>query len=59
MRYLVRLTNSQGYMPRDVKMLQAKIRELLGSAEKIRRGFGKPTNSLRRSGIQQQVLNEI
>ncbi len=35
MRYLVRLTNSQGYTPRDVKMLQAKIRELLGSAEKI------------------------
>src|SRR5260370_41806695 len=35
MRYLVRLTNSQGYTPRDVKMLQAKIRELLGSPEKI------------------------
>jgi len=35
MRYLVRLANSQGYTPRDVKMLQAKIRELLGSAEKI------------------------
>src|SRR5260370_14991383 len=35
MRYLVRLTNSQGYTPRDVKMLQAKIRELLGSADKI------------------------
>ena len=35
MRYLVRLTNSQGYTPRDVKVLQAKIRELLGSAEKI------------------------
>jgi len=35
MRYLVRLANSQGYMPRDVEMLQAKIRELLGSADKI------------------------
>ncbi len=35
MRYLVRLANSQGYTPGDVKMLQAKIRELLGSAEKI------------------------
>jgi predicted metal-dependent hydrolase len=35
MRYLVRLANSQGYTPRDVKMLQAKIRELLGSGDKI------------------------
>jgi len=35
MRYLVRLANGQGYTPTDVKMLQAKIRELLGSAEKI------------------------
>ncbi len=35
MRYLVRLANSQGYTPRDVEMLQAKIRELLGSADKI------------------------
>jgi hypothetical protein len=35
MRYLVRLANGQGYTPTDVKMLQAKIRELLGSADKI------------------------
>jgi len=35
MRYLVRLTNNQDYLPRDVKMIQTKIRELLGSAEKI------------------------
>src|SRR5712691_4761886 len=35
MRYLVRLANNQGYMPKDVKRIQAKIRELLGSAEKI------------------------
>jgi hypothetical protein len=35
MRYLVRLANSQGYTPTDVEMLQAKIRELLGSADKI------------------------
>ena len=35
MRYLVRLANSQGYSPRDVKVLQANIRELLGSADKI------------------------
>jgi predicted metal-dependent hydrolase len=34
-RYLVRLANNQGYSPRDVKMIQAKIRELLGSADKI------------------------
>ena len=35
MRYLVRLANSQGYTPRNVKTLQAKIRELLGSADKM------------------------
>ena len=35
MRYLVRLANNQGYTPKDVKMIQAKIRELLGSPEKI------------------------
>jgi len=35
MRYLVRLANNQGYTPKDVKMLQVKIRELLGSADKI------------------------
>ncbi|TMI21005.1 DUF309 domain-containing protein [Candidatus Bathyarchaeota archaeon] len=35
MRYLVRLANNQDYLPKDVKMMQAKIRELLGSAEKI------------------------
>ena len=35
MRYLVRLANSRDYTPRDVKMLQAKIRELLGSGDKI------------------------
>jgi len=35
MRYLVRLANSQGHTPRDVKMLQAKIRKLLGSRDKI------------------------
>src|SRR5437667_10291621 len=35
MRYLVRLANSQGYTPRVVEVLQARIRELLGSADKI------------------------
>jgi len=35
MRYLVRLANSQGYSPSDVKVLQAKIRKLLGSTDKI------------------------
>ena len=35
MTYLVRLVNNQDYLPKDVKMMQAKIRELLGSAEKI------------------------
>jgi hypothetical protein len=35
MRYLARLANNQGYAPRDVKMIQAKIRELLGSPDKI------------------------
>ncbi len=34
-RYLARLANNQGYTPKDVKMIQAKVRELLGSAEKI------------------------
>ena len=31
----MRLANNQGYTPRDVKILQGKIRELLGSADKI------------------------
>ena len=31
----MRLANNQDYLPKDVKMMQAKIRELLGSAEKI------------------------
>jgi hypothetical protein len=35
MRYLVRLANAQGYTPKDVKTLQTRIRELLGSADKI------------------------
>ncbi len=35
MRYLVRLDNNRAYAPKDVKMLEAKIRELLGSADKI------------------------
>jgi uncharacterized protein len=35
MRYLVRMANEQGYAPKDVKMIQTKIRELLGSADKI------------------------
>ncbi len=35
MRYLVRLVNNQGYTPKDVKTLQGRIRELLGSADKI------------------------
>ncbi|HLC10699.1 MAG TPA: DUF309 domain-containing protein [Candidatus Bathyarchaeia archaeon] len=35
MRYLVRLANIQGYTPKDVKMMQEKIRELLGSEDKI------------------------
>jgi uncharacterized protein len=35
MRYLVRLANNQGYTPQDVKMVQGKVRELLGSADKI------------------------
>ena len=35
MRYLVRLDNNQAYAPKDVRMLEAKIRELLGSADKI------------------------
>lgn len=35
MRYLVRLANSQGRTPKDAKALQSKIRELLGSADKM------------------------
>jgi hypothetical protein len=35
MRYLVRLANNQGYTPKDVKMMQEKIRELLGSQDQI------------------------
>jgi hypothetical protein len=35
MRYLVRLANNKGYLPKDVKMIQEKIRELLGSEDKI------------------------
>jgi uncharacterized protein len=35
MRYLVRLANNQNYLPNDVKKLQTKIRELLGSEDKI------------------------
>src|SRR5437667_11516056 len=35
MRYLVRLDNNQAYAPKDVRMLQAKIRELLKPTEKI------------------------
>lgn len=34
-RYLVRLANDETFSPKDVKSLQAKIRELLGSTEKI------------------------
>jgi len=34
-RYLVRLDNDQAYAPKDVKILQTKIRELLGSTDKI------------------------
>lgn len=35
MRYLVRLANNKSYSPKDVKMMQEKIRELLGSQDKI------------------------
>jgi uncharacterized protein len=35
MRYLVRLANNKGYLPKDLKILQEKIRELLGSENKI------------------------
>lgn len=35
MRYLVRLDNSQAYAPKDVESLQTKIREILGSTDKI------------------------
>ncbi len=31
----MRLANNQAYTPKDVRILQAKIRELLGSADKI------------------------
>src|SRR6267143_3163706 len=34
-RYLVRLDNTQAYAPKDVKILQTKIREVLGSTDKI------------------------
>src|SRR5438094_8046373 len=34
MRYLVRLDNNESYGPKDVRLLEAKIRELLGSADK-------------------------
>jgi hypothetical protein len=34
-RYLVRLDNNQAYAPKDVKTLQTKIREVLGSTDKI------------------------
>ena len=35
MRYLVRLDNNQAYAPKDVRMLEAKIRELLEATDKI------------------------
>jgi predicted metal-dependent hydrolase len=35
MRYLVRLDNNQAYAPKDVRMLEAKIREVLEPTEKI------------------------
>jgi predicted metal-dependent hydrolase len=35
MRYLVRLDNNQSYAPKDVRMLEAKIRELLDATLKI------------------------
>src|SRR5438132_4089968 len=35
MRFLVRLVNNKAYTPKDVKVLQTKIRELLGSADMI------------------------
>src|SRR5213594_5147982 len=35
MRYLVRLDNNQAYAPKDVRVIQTKIRELLGSKDKI------------------------
>jgi hypothetical protein len=35
MRYLVRLHNNQAYAPKDVQVVQTKIRELLGSTDKI------------------------
>src|SRR6267143_3806230 len=35
MRYLVRLHNNQAFAPKDVQVVQTKIRELLGSTDKI------------------------
>ena len=35
MRYLVRLTNDRAYTPKDVRVLQEKIRKLFGSHERI------------------------
>ena len=35
MRYLMRLTNDRHYTPKDARTLQEKIRNLLGSPEKI------------------------
>ena len=35
MRFLVSLVNNKAYTPKDVKVLQTKIRELLGSADMI------------------------
>jgi uncharacterized protein len=34
-RYLVRLANDEAYTPKDINSMQAMIRELLGSSEKI------------------------
>jgi len=34
-RYLVRLENNQSHAPNDTKIMQTKIRELLGSTDKI------------------------
>jgi hypothetical protein len=35
MRYLVRLHNNQAFAPKDAQVVQTKIRELLGSTDKI------------------------
>ncbi|HZY47091.1 MAG TPA: DUF309 domain-containing protein [Candidatus Bathyarchaeia archaeon] len=35
MRYLLRLANDRGYVPKDVRRVQMEIRELLGSSYKI------------------------